>query len=74
MRKWLFLIGAPLFVIALIVHVWVRVRLRPKDEPEDAYYEFEDQDQGYAVYSQWLAATLVIASVAALLLFLGVVF
>lgn len=73
MRKWFFLIGAPLFILALMVHVWVRLRLRPKDDLE-VYYEFEEQQQEYTVYSWWLTATLVMASLAALLLFLGMVF
>jgi hypothetical protein len=74
MRKWFFLMGGPLFLMALSVHVWVRLHLRPPDDLDDVYYEFEEQHQGYARYSQWLKATVVIASFAALLLFLGVVF
>jgi len=70
--KVLYIGGGLLFLVSLAAHVYVRVRLRPKDNSEldDYYYEFEDLHPGYARYTRWLRITLSGAALGILLLFL----
>ena len=72
MRIILIIIAAPLFLAALAAHIYVRLKLNPKDDPEldDYYYEFEEQHPAYAQYLKWLKITFSILVVSALLLFL----
>lgn len=73
MKLWCLLLGAPLFLGAVIAHLVVRIRLKPQpDELEDVYHEFEEDDPGYARYLAWYKWTLWLASASLLLLFLGV--
>jgi hypothetical protein len=73
MKLWCLLLGAPLFLGAVIAHLVVRTRLKPRsDDLEDVYYEFEEDDPAYARYLTWYKWTLWLASAAVLLLFLGV--
>jgi len=73
--KLLYIIGGCLLVGSLIAHVYVRVRLRPKDsELDDYYHEFEDSHPEYARYARWLNITLGGAALGVLLLFLVYVF
>ncbi len=71
----LWIIAGPLFVISLAAHIYVKLRLRPKEDSDldDYYYEFEDQHPGYARYTKWSKITFTAAAVAALLLFLAAV-
>jgi hypothetical protein len=67
------LIGAPLFLGAVLTHIIVRVKMKSKQNDfDEVYYEFEDTDPAYARYSTWYKWTLWLASVSLLLLFLGV--
>jgi len=70
--KFLYIAGGLLFLASLAAHVYVRVRLRPKDDSEldNYYYEFEDQHPEYARYTKWLRITLSGAALGILLLFL----
>lgn len=74
MRIGLLLIGAPLFVIALSAYVYIRLVLRVEDDLDGVYYEFEEQHEGYALFLKWEKRCLTLASLAALLLFLALVF
>ena len=76
MRIILIIIAAPLFLAALAAHIYVRLKLNPKDDPEldDYYYEFEDEHPEYAMYLKWQRITLTLASIAVLLLFLAIAF
>ena len=58
--KYLYVAGGLLFLASLAAHIYVRLRLRPKDDSEldNYYYEFEDQHAEYARYCQWLRITL----------------
>jgi len=74
MRIGLLLIGAPLFLVALSGYIYVRLFLQVKDDLADVYYEFEEQHKGYARYLRWEKRCLRAACLAALLLFLALVF
>ncbi len=69
----LYIIAGPLFVISLAAHIYVKLRLHPKEDSDldDYYYEFEDQHPGYTKYTKWSKITFTAAVVAALLLFLA---
>jgi hypothetical protein len=71
MRPLVYLIAGPLFLISIAAHLYVRLRLRPKDDqdPEDYYDEFEDEQPDVARYLQWSRITFVAATIAVLLLF-----
>lgn len=71
-----YIIAGPLFLISIAGHLYVRIRLRPKDDSDldEYYYEFEDQHPGYAKYTKWSRITFMGAVIAALLLFLALVF
>ncbi|MFB0524601.1 MAG: hypothetical protein ACETVZ_03610 [Phycisphaerae bacterium] len=70
-----YIIAGPLFLISLGAHLYVRIRLRPRDNSDldDYYYEFEDQHPAYAKYIKWSRITFTAAVIAALLLFLATV-
>lgn len=72
----LYIAGGFLFLLSLIAHLYVRVRLRPrgKSDLDGYYYEFEDQHPVYARYTRWLQISLGGAAVGLLLLFLGFIF
>jgi len=70
-----YIIAGPLFLISLGVHLYVRIRLRPRDNSDldDYYYEFEDRHPAYSRYTKWSRITFTAAAIAALLLFLATV-
>lgn len=66
------LIGGPLFLIATVFHIWVRMALNRNDpELEEVYHEFEEQHVSYQRYLKWYHISLWVASLSLLLLFLG---
>jgi len=73
MDTMLYIIAGPLFVISLAAHIYVKLRLRPKDDCDldDYYYEFEDQHPAMARYAKWSRITFAAAAIAVLLLFLA---
>ena len=69
----LFGIGSGLFLVSVIGHIYVKIRLRPQDsELDEYYYEFEDQHPAIARYTKWSRITFAGAAVGALLLFLTI--
>ena len=72
----LYIVGGSLFVISLAGYLYVKLRLKPKEDSDldDYYYEFEDQHPGYAKYIKWSKITFNAAVIAVLLLFLALVF
>jgi len=74
MNVLLCIVGGSLFLISIAAHVYVKLRLRPKDENlEDVYYEFEDELQDVVRYEKWSRITFAAATVGILLLFAVVV-
>ena len=72
----LYIIAGPLFLISLAAHFYVKLRLRPKEDPDsedDYYYEFEDQQPDVARYLMWSKLTFAAAAIGALLLFIAAV-
>ena len=72
----LYIIAGPLFLISIAAHFYVKLRLRPKENPDsedDYYYEFEDQQPDVARYLLWSRLTFAAAAVGVLLLFIAAV-
>ena len=71
----LYIVAGPLFLVSMAAHLYVRVRLRPKEDSdlEDYYHEFEDQHPDYARYLKWSRITFIAATTGALLLFVATV-
>jgi hypothetical protein len=70
----LYIISGPLFLISLAAHLYVRIRLRPKNNSDldDYYYEFEEQHPAYAKYTKWSKITFAAIAIATLLLFIAI--
>lgn len=73
MNTILWIIAAPLFIVSLVAHIYVKLRLRPKQgsDLDDYYYEFEDQHPGYAKYTKWSKITFTAVVISMLLLLLA---
>ena len=73
MNTILWIIAAPLFIVSLVAHIYVKLRLRPKQgsDIDDYYHEFEDQHPGYAKYTKWSKITFTAAVLSMLLLLLA---
>ena len=67
--------GGFLFLASAAGYLYVRLRLRPRDDSDldDVYHEFEDQHPEYARYTRWLGITLGGAALGLLMLFLGAI-
>ena len=75
MDTYVYIIAGPLFLISIAAYLYVKIRLRPKENSdiEDYYYEFEEQHPGYANYLKWSRITFTTAVVSALLLFIAAI-
>jgi len=75
MNTVLVIIAGLLFLISIGAHLYVKIRLRPRDNSDldDYYYEFEEQHPAYAKYLRWSKITFTCAAIAVLLLFLAAV-
>jgi len=71
----LYIIAGPLFVISLAAHIYVKLRLHPKEDSDfdDYYYEFEDQHPGYAKYTKWSKITFTAIVISMLLIFIAAI-
>jgi hypothetical protein len=69
----LYIIAGPLFLISLAAHLYVRFRLRPRDDSDldDYYHEFENHHPDFARYTKWSQITFAGAVISVLLLFLA---
>ena len=74
----LYIIAGPLFLISITAHFYVKLRLRPKDDPDSEddyyYYEFEDQQPDVARYNKWSRITFTATAIGVLLLFIAMMF
>jgi hypothetical protein len=72
----LYIIAGPLFLISFAGYLYVKLSLKPKEgsDLDDYYYEFEDQHPDLTKYTKWSKITFTVAVIAALLLFLALVF
>lgn len=70
----LYIIAGPLFLISITAHIFVKIKLSPKENSDldDYYHEFEDQHPGLVRYEKWSKITLTTAIISALLLFIAV--
>ena len=66
------IIAGPLFLTAVAGHIYVKICLRPGDDLDEYYHEFEDQHPDYAKYSKWSRITLTAAIISMLLLFIAI--
>ena len=67
------IVGGPLFLVSAAAHLYVKLRLRPREEElEEVYYEFEDQQPDVARYEKWSRITFTAATIGVLLLFVAV--
>jgi hypothetical protein len=75
MDAMLWIIAGPLFVISLAAHIYVKLRLNPKQgsDLDDYYYEFEDQHPGFAKYSKWSKITFIAVVVSMILLLIAAI-
>lgn len=75
MNTILWIIAAPLFVVSLAAHIYVKLRLNPKEGSDlgDYYHEFEDQHPGYARYLKWSKITFTAVVISMLLIFLAAI-
>ena len=72
----LYIIAGPLFLLSIAAHFYVKLRLRPKEDPDsedDYYYEFEDQQPDVARYIKWSRITFTAVVISVLLLFIAAV-
>jgi hypothetical protein len=76
MKVVLLFVGSLLFIVSTVAHIYVKLKLRPKQgsDFDDIYWEFEDTHPGFARYSRLCAITFTAAIIGALLLFAAVVF
>ena len=70
----LYIIACLSLLMSAAAHLYVRIRLRPKDNSDldDYYYEFEDQHPDYARYTKWLRITFIAVVISVLLLFIAI--
>jgi hypothetical protein len=70
----LYIVAGPLFLISIAAHFYVKLRLRPKEDPDSQdYHEFEDQQPEFANYARWSRITFAAAALSVLLLFVAAV-
>jgi hypothetical protein len=70
----LILTAGPLFLAAIGANIFVKIRLRPKDDSDldEYHFEFEDHHPGLARYTKWSHITFTATVISALLLFLAI--
>ena len=70
----LILTAGPLFLVAIGANIFVKIKLRPRDDSglDEYHFEFEDHHPELARYTKWSHITFAAAVVSALLLFLAI--
>jgi len=69
----LMLIAGPLFLVSLVGHIYVKLKMRPGDDIDEYHYEFEEHHPDFARYEKWSRITFASAVIAVLLLFVSIV-
>lgn len=74
MRIVLIMVGAPLFLVSLAAHFFVKWRLRSgfDSDLDDYYYEFEEQHPDYARYLKWSRITFIGMAAGVVMMFIAV--
>ena len=69
-------IGSLLFIVSTVAHIYVKLKLRPKQDSDfdKIYWEFEDTHEGFSRYDKLSQITFAGAVIGAILLFLAVIF
>lgn len=71
-RAVIFLIAGPVFILASVAHIIIRLKMRNNLGDLDEYYwEFEDQHPDYARYQKYSTISFIAAAVSALAIFLA---
>jgi hypothetical protein len=76
MKIIILLIGGLVFVVSVISHLYVKIKLRPKQDSEldEIYWEFEETHQPLARYDRLSQITFAGIVIGTLLLFLSLIF
>ena len=76
MKTFLTVLGSLFFTVSVVAHIYVKLKLRPKQgsDFDDIYWEFEDTHPGFARYSKFSRITFSGIVIGTLLLFLALVF
>jgi len=76
MKIFLIIIGGLFFIVSIAAHIYVKLKLQPKQgsDFDEIYWEFEDTYPGFARYSRLSQITFIGMVFGALLLFLAVIF
>ena len=61
------------FIASVAYYLYVKVKLRPRDELDDYYYEFEENCPALRDYEQKLSLAITTAAVSMLAIFLAAV-
>jgi thiosulfate reductase cytochrome b subunit len=76
MKIILLFIGSLLFIISFAAHIYIKLKLRPKQDSDfdDIYWEFEETHPGFARYNRLSQMAFTGMIFGAILLFLAVIF
>lgn len=76
MKIFLIIIGGLFFIVSIAAHIYVKLKLQPKQDSDfdEIYWEFEDTYPGFARYNRLCRITFAAAVVGAIMLFLAVIF
>jgi hypothetical protein len=76
MKPFFVIFGSLFFIVSAIAHIYVKLKLRPKQgsDFDDIYWEFEDTHPSFRRYSKFSRITFAGIVIGTLLLFLALVF
>jgi hypothetical protein len=76
MKVIILLIGGLVFIVSTVAFLYVKIKLRPKQDSEvdEIYWEFEETDPDLARYNKFSQITFAGIVIGTLLLFLSLVF
>jgi hypothetical protein len=76
MKSFFVVISSLLFIISIVAHIYVKIKLRPKQDSDfdDIYWEFEETHPDFARYSRLSQIAFAGMVFGTLLLFLALVF